>query len=86
MTQARECVINVHDRVNEWIQKRKNPHPRNAGNRHRPQTDDRTGVMESLQEARRFALQQQNDCVKQFIVFANVKQPNQVIDSTVKVF
>ena len=40
MAQASQSVVNVHDGVNERIQKCENPHSRNASNRHRPQTND----------------------------------------------
>ena len=73
MAQASQSVVNVHDGVNERIQKCENPHSRNASNRHRPQTDDWTGMMESLQETGWLALEQQNDRVKQLVVLANVE-------------
>ena len=42
-------------------------------------------MMESLQETGWFALEQQNDGVKQLVVLANVEQPNQEINSAIKI-
>ena len=42
-------------------------------------------MMESLQETGWLALEQQNDRVKQLVVLANVEQPNQEINSAIKI-
>lgn len=43
-------------------------------------------MMESLEEGGGLSLQQKNESVDQLVIFAQIKQPNQVIDTGVVLF
>ena len=59
--------------MNERIEKGENPHTRNSGHNHRPQTQNRSRMMECLQKGRRFPFHQQNKRIQELIILAHVK-------------
>ena len=76
ISKACQGVVCVHDGVDEGIEEDKDPSKAEFRCRLQPHAEDGSGVVEGLQEGGLLALCQQDEGVEEFVIFANVKDPN----------